>query len=87
MLRINLKGIFTFTELLNKVMSSLTVIQLKMVIDNRLPVSLDLDIDYSRYSFLKLILLTLTDIVKYFLTKMKPFDIHTFIIISTFQGN
>ncbi len=34
------------TELLNKVFRSLTVRQLKMIIDNKLPVSLDLDIDY-----------------------------------------
>ncbi len=38
-----------FTELLNKVMSSLSIRQLKMVVDNQLPLSLDLDIDYSRY--------------------------------------
>ncbi len=41
--------IFTLTELLNKVLGSLTIRQLKMIIDNHLPVSLDLDIDYSAY--------------------------------------
>ncbi len=39
-LRIKLKGIYTLTELLNKVLNSLTIRQLKMIIDKRLPVSL-----------------------------------------------
>ncbi len=50
-IRVKLNGIFTFTELLNKLMSSLTIRQLKMSVDNRLLVSLDLNNDYSRYSW------------------------------------
>ncbi len=78
-LRIKLKGIYTLTELLNKVLGSLTIRQLKMIIDNRIPVSLDLDIDYSAYPgpvdhkifFPIPNLLIVSDIVKHFLNNIE----------------
>ncbi len=48
-LLIKLKCIYTLMELLYKVLDSLSIRKLKMVIDDCLPVSLDLDIDYRAY--------------------------------------
>ncbi len=80
-LRIKLKGIYTLTVLLNNVLGSLSIRQLKMKIDNCFPVSLDLDIDYSAYPgrvdliyFSQYqILPIVSDVVRHFLNNIEYF--------------